>query len=150
MKRFFFLFFVAAALLFSGFKSQAQITKAPDEVKQAFTQKYPDATEADYSNKLVETDITFKENGANCKARFSNKGEWIATSKQTSFESLPEAVHDGFNKSKYADWQVDDVYEIYQPGKDMEYKVEVEKNTVQKKNLFFNAKGKMLRDNITI
>jgi Putative beta-lactamase-inhibitor-like, PepSY-like len=151
MKKYSFLLVaLAGAFLFSVQQAQAQFTKAPDEVKQAFTQKYPNATEVDYTNKVVETDVTFKDDGANCVAKFSNKGEWQATSKEIQFESLPDQVQDGFNKSKYSDWKVDNTYEIYQPDKDMEYKVVVEKSSVQKKNLFFNLRGRMLHDNLTI
>jgi hypothetical protein len=149
MKKYFGMLAVLSGLfIFSHAK--AQFTKAPDAVKQAFQQQYPNATDVDYSNVLLETDVTFKDSGAVCKARYTNEGKWQATSRKISFETLSREVQDGFNKSKYADWKVDDVYEIYQPGKDMEYKVQVEKNTVQKKNLFFNTRGKMLRDNITI
>ncbi|MBX5439247.1 MAG: PepSY-like domain-containing protein [Thermoflavifilum sp.] len=128
----------------------AQIGKVPDAVMQAFEQKYPDASEATFVNKLVETDVSFQMHQVHYKARFSNKGEWQATLQESSFGELPEAVQDGFHKSKYADWNIESVYILYQPDKPVEYRVGVSKNAIQKKNLYFNSKGRLLHDNITL
>ncbi|QOR76189.1 MAG: PepSY-like domain-containing protein [Thermoflavifilum sp.] len=128
----------------------AQITKIPDAVMQAFEQKYPDASEATFVNKLVETDVSFQINHVHYRARFSNKGEWQATLQESSFGQLPEAVQDGFHKSKYADWEIESVYVLYQPDKPVEYRVGVSRNAIQKKNLYFNSKGRLLHDNITL
>ncbi|SFV33846.1 Putative beta-lactamase-inhibitor-like, PepSY-like [Thermoflavifilum thermophilum] len=130
--------------------SYAQIGKIPDAVTQAFEEKYPDASEATFVNKLVETDVSFQIKNVHYKARFSNKGEWQATLQESSFAELPEAVQDGFHKSKYADWDIESVYILYQPDKPIEYRIGVSKNAIQKKNLYFNSKGRLLHDNITL
>ncbi|MCL6523227.1 MAG: PepSY-like domain-containing protein [Thermoflavifilum sp.] len=143
-------FFLCMCLNLLASPSHAQLAKVPDAVIQAFEKKYPDADEATFVNKLIETDIDFKMQGVNYKARFSNKGEWQATLQESSFASLPEAVQDGFHKSKYADWNIETVYILYQPNKPIEYRIGVSKNSIQKKNLYFNSRGRLLHDKITL
>jgi hypothetical protein len=130
--------------------SYAQIGKIPDAVTQAFEEKYPDASEATFVNKLVETDVSFQIKNVHYKARFSNKGEWLATLQESSFAELPEVVQDGFHKSKYADWDIESVYILFQPDKPIAYRLGVSRNAIQKKNLYFNSKGRLLHDNITL
>jgi hypothetical protein len=84
------------------------------------------------------------------KASYTNKGRWKETEKDWSFDQLPEAVKDGFQKSKFADWKVTEAKVIYRPGGSDRYRVKVEKNDVQKKYLFFAASGRLVDEDITI
>jgi len=130
--------------------SFAQIRKIPSEVTEALKEKYPDAENISWKDKLTVFAASFELNNEKYEARFNDKGEWKSTEKEISDSELPEEVKDGFEKSKYADWQQKFVYSIEMPNDEMQYRILVAKNDFQKKNLLFNNEGKLLKDNITL
>ncbi len=83
-------------------------------------------------------------------ASYYNKGRWTGTEKDWTFEQLLPDVKSGFEKSKYADWKVLETKIIYRLGGTERYKIKVEKNDLQKKNLYFNKNGRLVDDDITI
>ena len=141
--------FLAGFILFS-FCSFAQVREIPEAVKETFTNQYATAEEVSYEDNLVSVQVHFKQNGEKMKASYTNKGRWKETEKDWSFDQLPEAVKDGFQKSKFADWKVEDAKVIYRPGGSDRYRIKVEKNDVQKKYLFFAASGRLVDEDITI
>lgn len=143
------LFIALAFTLFSSF-AFSQVREIPEEVKETFTTQYPDAQEVNYEDKLVSVQVIFTLNGERMVAFYNNKGKWKETEKDWNFEKLPEEVKDGFKKSKYAEWKVADTKIIYRPGGSDRYKVKVEKNDLQKKNLFFNKAGRLTDEDITL
>ncbi|HYJ64812.1 MAG TPA: PepSY-like domain-containing protein [Parafilimonas sp.] len=146
MKRIFFLL-----VFFSAFTlTNAQIRKIPAEVTDAFAQRYPHATKVEWKDKLQYFEASFELNGSEISADFSSKGEWQGSERDMNFDDLPTEVKDGFAKSKYSDWDKKSVSEIQELGKPLQYKINVGKSDVQKKNLFFDANGKLLKDNITL
>jgi len=98
----------------------------------------------------VNVNVRFTQNGEQMNAEYSNKGIWKNTFQSTTYENLPAAVQDGFNKSKYADRQVTDAKMIYYPADVIQYRVKVEKNDLQKKYLYFDTTGKLVRDANTL
>ena len=146
MKKLFFLFlFISASVLVN-----AQIRKIPAEVTDAFAQRYPHAAKVEWKDKLQYFEASFELNGSNITADFSSKGEWQSSERNMDFDDLPEEVKDGFSKSKYADWDKKSVAEVQELGKPLQYKISIAKSDLQKKNLFFDANGKLLKDNITL
>jgi hypothetical protein len=141
--------FLAGLILFSTI-SFAQVREIPEGVKETFTNQYPAAENVTYEDNLVSVQVHFKQNGENMKASYTNRGRWKETEKDWSFDQLPEAVKDGFQKSKFADWKVTEAKVIYRPGGSDRYRVKVEKNDVQKKYLFFAASGRLVDEDITI
>ncbi len=132
---------------FATVKSFAQIRKVPAEVTNAFKAKYPDAQNVEWKDKVTVFEASFTSNNAEMTADFTSKGEWKETDKKMSFDALPDAVKDGFKKSKYNDWTPGTVTQIEKNNKSLEYKVYAEKSSlVQKKFLYFNAKGQLVRD----
>ena len=141
---------VLAILLFAGALS-AQIRKIPASVTDAFKSRYPHAENVEWKDRLSYFEADFILNGATVSADFSNKGEWKSSESKSTYEALPATVKDGFSKSKYADWKTGSVAEIQEMGKGVKYKVYVEKNEpFQKKFLWFNANGKLVKDAIGI
>jgi hypothetical protein len=128
----------------------SQIRKIPAEVTQALKEKYPDADNVSWKDKLTLFSASFELNSEKFEARFTDKGEWKSTEKEISESELPGEVKDGFEKSKYADWQLKYVYLIEMPDNEIQYRIQVAKNDIQKKNLLFNNDGKLLKDNITL
>jgi hypothetical protein len=128
----------------------AQITSVPEQAKENFGKQYPGATDVKWSNDIVNVNVEFDLDGEHMNAEYSNKGIWKSTQKEWSYDKLTDAVKDGFQKSKYADREVSDVKVIYLPGDVVQYRLKVEKNDLQKKFLYFNEKGRLLRSAVTL
>ncbi|MGZ5135778.1 MAG: PepSY-like domain-containing protein [Flavitalea sp.] len=130
--------------------SFAQVRKIPSEVTEAFKQKYPDATNVEWRDKLSNFSAIFESDNQHYQARFNNKGEWQLTEYEIEESDLPEEVKDGFDKSKYADWEIGTIYKIELSDGSFQYRMETIKNDVRKKNLYFNSEGRLVKDKITI
>ena len=89
-------------------------------------------------------------NGSNIVAHFSSNGEWKASEREIDFNDLPDEVKDGFQKSKYENMQVNGVYEVQEMGKPLQYRIFVQKSGLQKKQVYFDANGKLLKDNMVL
>lgn len=150
MKKRILLFLLPLAAVLASVTANAQIREIPAQVKDAFTQQYSSADSVHYEDKLVYVLVHFQRQDSVSTARYTSKGIWQWTETEIPFTSLPENIQDGFNKSKYLGWQVDHSFLVNMPGNLIRYKLQVEKNTVQKRNLFFNNRGRMLSDNITM
>lgn len=137
-------------VLLTGFFTQAQVREIPQAVISAFDHQYPDASGVEYKDQILQVNVNFELNGENYIASYSNKGAWKGSEKEWSFEKLSDAVKDGFSKSKYADWETKDVAMLYIPGGTEQFRILVKKNDLQKKYLYFNTNGRLLREAITL
>ena len=149
MKRVF-AYVLALALVTTTAASFAQVRKIPAEVTEAFKQKYPSATNVEWRDKLSNFSAVFDSDNVHYEARFNSKGEWQLTENEIDESDLPEAVRDGYDKSKYADWEIGKVDKIELSDGSFQYRVEAVKNDVRKKNLYFNSEGRLVKDRITI
>lgn len=141
---FFFLFLFVVAF------ADAQLRKIPADVTDAFASRYPHATHVEWKDKLQYFEATFKLNNSTITADFSSKGEWEGSERELNFEQLPDEVKDGFLKSKYSDRQKNAVYELQELGKPLQYRINVQKSGIQKKNLYFDVNGKLLKEAMTL
>ncbi|HEX2848537.1 MAG TPA: PepSY-like domain-containing protein [Chitinophagaceae bacterium] len=137
-------------LLCASVPAFSQIRKIPKAVEETFTNQYREASDIDFKDQLVSVDVHFLLNGDTMVASYTNKGIWKETLKRSNYDELPQEVKDGFKKSKYADREVEDVTVMYLPGDITQYRLKAKKNGVEKKYLFFNPKGRMLRESITL
>ena len=128
---------------------QAQMRKIPSKVTDAFTAKYPDATGVEWRDKVSEFSVVFTSNGVKYDARYNGKGKWLNTESEVPIDNLPAPVKEGIEKSKYSDWEAEKAHRVDRPDK-VQYRVQVGKSGVQKKNLIFDDKGKLLKDNVTL
>lgn len=141
------LFLVLFALVFTA---SAQLRKIPSEVTDAFQAKYPSARNVEYADMLATIHVHFILDSARMVAKYNPNGLWKETEKEWSFDRLVKEVQEGFEKSKYAtDWKIKEATIIYLPDGE-QYRVKVEKNNLKKKYLFFDKKGRLLRDSLTI
>ena len=129
---------------------QAQIREIPAAVKEVFEKQYPDAESVEYKDMLDSVQVYFTEGGQKFIAKYNNKGAWKETEKDWNFESLSQAVKDGFAKSKYADWDVEETKIVYRHTNKELYRVKLKKSDIQKKYLFFNTEGRLVTDDITL
>ena len=143
-------FLLLSAVVFTVAAS-AQIRKIPAVVTEAFSKRYPMAEDVEYRDMLVSIHINFKLDSSRMLAKYDNDGEWKETEKAWNYDDLLPAVKDGFQKSKYAEeWKVKETVIIYLPGGPEQYRMKVEKNDLQKKYLYFDKNGRLLRDALTI
>lgn len=144
--------FLLALILSAGltYTVNAQIRKLPAEVTNGFSEKYPDAKNVEWKDKLSNFSAGFEWKDEKYEAHFNKKGEWLSTDKEIDISDLPAKVKDGFDKSKYSDWETKNVYRIDMPDDKINYRVHVAKSSIQKKILLFNEDGKLLKDNLTL
>ena len=93
---------------------------------------------------------SFDQDNEHYEARFSNKGVWQNTESELKTEELPGSIKDGYDKSKYAEWKMNNITKIDLPGEKVQYRIVAEKSDLQKKNLLFSTTGQLLKDNITL
>ena len=149
MKRLFPLLLMFA-LVTTSITSFAQVRKIPSEVTESFKQKYPGATNVEWRDKLSSFSAVFEENDVQYEARFNSKGEWQLTENEIEETDLPDAVRDGYEKSKYAEWEISKIHKIELADGSLQYRLETVKSDVRKKNLYFNSEGRLIKDRITI
>jgi hypothetical protein len=130
--------------------AQAQIRKIPAEVTDAFGTRYPHATKVEWRDKLHYFEVSFELNSSSISANFSSKGEWQSSERKLNFDDLTSDIIDGFKKSKYAEWEKKSVYEVQELGKPVQYRINIQKSGIKKKNLYFDANGRLLRDAIVL
>jgi hypothetical protein len=146
MKRTFFFL-----LLFSiTFFAKAQLGKIPAAVTDAFATRYPHATHVEWHDKLHNYVAHFKLNKCIITASFSSKGDWQGSEREMEFSQLPGEVKDGFSKSKYAGREMKAAFEVQELGKPLRYRINVQKSGIQKKNLYFDVNGRLLKESITL
>ena len=141
---------LAVGLLLMGGIAFSQIREIPKLVEETFANQYRGASDIDFKDHLVRVDVHFMLDGESMIASYSNKGLWKETQKEWSFDKLPEDVKNGFEKSKYADREVAETIVLYLPGDITQYRLKAKKNDVEKKYLFFNPKGRLLRESVTL
>lgn len=146
---------VAVCLLLLLTSATAQLRKIPAEVTEAFKVKFPRAEKVEWKDKLTAFEASFNADGVAVTAGFSTRGEWQYTERGLTYSDVPEAVQDGFDKSKYADeeaWKMGEVVtKIIKSDNGVLYRIYVDKiGGIQKKYLFFNATGQLEREAFTL
>lgn len=133
--------------------ASAQMGKIPVAVTTAFTKQYKGAAEVSYEDHLTEYKVHFIMDTIKMTARYNSKGVWKGSEKETDFNRLSADVKDGFSKSKYNDWKVINSAVLLLPEKEgggEQYLIKVRKGDLQKKYLYFNRSGKLVRDNLAL
>jgi hypothetical protein len=143
------LLFLINVVFLSGI-AFSQIREIPKAVEETFSNQYKGASNIDFKDQLVRVDVYFDLEGEKMIASYTNKGLWKETQKEWSFDKLPQEVKDGFDKSKYADREVEDVIVLYLPGGIEQYRLKAKKSGVEKKYVYFNPRGRLLRESVTL
>ena len=149
MKKIIYIAAFAILTLFTT-SSFAQLRKLPAEVTTAFQEKYPNAKAVEWRDKLSSFTASFQQDSTTYIAQFSSKGEWENTEEAIDKSELPELVKAGYDKSKYADWNFGQVSKIEMPNNEIQYRIEVARGDIKKRNLYFNSEGRLLKDKITL
>lgn len=136
--------------LFGSFMVHAQVRKIPSEVTEAFKTRYPHGEKVSWKDDITSFEAQFILNGYEMTAYFTSKGDWLKSEKKIKFEELPAAVQNGFSKSKYTDWEKSSVSEVDKDEENIQYRIMVKKSAVQKKYLYFDTNGKLIKESLTL
>lgn len=136
-------FFVALAIAYSSATLLAQ-TKTTKEVENAFTAKFPKATNVKWDKENAhEFEASFLENGMKHSANFSDKGTWLETESEITFDKLPMKIQTAFNAShKVA--KIKAVAKIETSTKETNYEIEVKKS-LKTVEYLYNSEGKLIK-----
>ena len=143
-------FIFSLVLLVAFASADAQFRKIPAVVTDAFDAKYPAAKHVNWKDQITAFVAEFKADGDEVKSYFNSKGEWLKSTRKTALAKLGPDVKDGLDKSKYATWTVAEVIEQQEVDKELQYRVTVRKGDAGKRYLYFNNKGQLQRDMVTL
>lgn len=141
---------IIISIFLSSSAGFAQVTSIPDLAKENFFKQYPDAKNVQWQNDVVNVNARFEQDSNSLNAEYNNKGTWKWTLKEWTFDKLTTDIKEGFSKSKYASRQVLEVKVLYLPGYVIQYRLKVEKNDIEKKFLFFNTEGRLVRTTVAL
>lgn len=130
--------------------SYAQLRKIPAVVTDAFKFKYRNAESIEWKDKLSHYVVYFQLNGDRYDATFKNDGSWVFSQRVIAEDELPDAVEEGLSKSKYADWDIDSYFELVYPDERTEYRLLARKSDLNKRDLLFTTKGRLIKDKLTL
>jgi hypothetical protein len=149
--RSFFIAVFVTGISFMSLSAGAQLRRLPSVVTDSFNLRFPGATKVTWKDKITVFQADFIFNNATEQAKYNSKGQWQGTEKVIRQEELPSEVKDGLSKSKYAvDWKVGTVFARSLPGDVTQYRLEIAKSDLQKRNLLFSSTGQLLKDGSTL
>lgn len=130
--------------------SYSQFKKVPVAVRESFSLQYPDAEVIAWDGALFNSSIRFMLDNKHMNSKYSNKGVWKYTEEKTSFEAIPSAVKAAFHASKFKELAIQEVDIMYYPDASRQYRIKAGNNAVEKKYLYYDEEGKLVKQGITI
>jgi len=137
--------FVTAS--FGSSTVMAQHHNIPKAISSSFSKKYPDAVNTVWTDESAGYKVTFEHHEKIYRVNYAKNNDWVNTERVIKREYLPTQVSKSFLKSSYAKWEIRDVSIFETPEIKTQYKITVTKNNSDRKNLLFDIKGKLLKDN---
>lgn len=135
-----FAFLTFFAVLFNCTQAKGQV---PENVKQAFTEKYPNETNPDWETDAHGNfEAHFKKDGEKYRADFSANGQWIETESSIKKDELPKAIRSVI-KDKYDSEEITEVEYVQSATKGEFYDVEF-KQKGKNKDVEFRANGQII------
>ena len=100
--------------------------QAPEKIKTAFDQKYPDAEEVEWEMEHGKWEAEFEVDEKEMEALFDENGNWIETETEMEDEDLPDAVKQTL-KNQFKDYEVEEAEYLESPEYSG-YEIELEGN----------------------
>jgi hypothetical protein len=126
------------------------IKTVPANVATALKTKYPQASNVQWLNDDGSYAARFYMKGESCTARFNNKGEWLDETRKVSFGDLRNNVRNAFSQGKFATWHAHEVNTIQQKNKEIEYRILILNNNMEKRYIYYDAKGQLTKEVLTM
>lgn len=129
------VFIVLTMAITAGLSANCQGLKVPEAVKNAFTAKYPDATNVKWGKENAkEYEAEFKLNNNSVSANFGMDGSWVETESVIPVTDLPAAVTNAIN-TKYPGASITLAEKTEQPGNkvlfEVSFKVDGKKKSIE-------------------
>lgn len=141
-------FLTAAFTSCSSDKDEPAPSYVPEAVRDAFQQKYPDATGVDWDTKSTYYIAEFKQkSGAETEVWYTSEAVWAMTVTDYGKDLflIPADINEAFAKSPYGfGWTIDDI-DFYERAADSFYIFEVEKTGQPDTNVYFSSDGTYLK-----
>ncbi len=136
---------LSACLLVSlmGFTQKITPDKVPAPVKQAFTKKFPAATDVKYEMEKKDYEINFKDKGVEMSANFDAAGKWLETETEIKQSDLPKEVSASVTKN-FAGFKISEVAKVESSDKGLCYEMDL-KNDKEGYEVQFSPKGDILK-----
>jgi hypothetical protein len=136
---------LSAFLLISlmGYTQKLTPDKVPTSVLQAFTKKFPAATEVNYELKNNNYEIAYRDKGIRGFAKFNPTGKWLETRTEIVESDLPKEVSASASKD-FPGFKVSEVTTVETPDKPLFYKMDLKKGNEGYK-VQFSSKGDVLK-----
>ncbi|MCQ2285494.1 MAG: PepSY-like domain-containing protein [Bacteroidales bacterium] len=144
----FILFFTLLFMSLSvSYAQKDKLTPAdiPDDVMQTLDYEYPGVKVLAWTLEENNFVATFKEDGLQTKAYFSNKGEWVKTLSTISKKEIPASITD-YVANNYDNYLISAVYLQRKPNTKLHYLVEAHADAIGVKSswLTFNDQGELM------
>jgi hypothetical protein len=119
---------LSACLLISllGYSRKITPDKVPAPVKQAFSKKFPAATDVKYEMEKNDFEITFKEKGIEKSANFDATGKWLETETEFKAIDLPKEVTASVAKN-FSGYKISEIAKVETPDKGQIYEMDLKK-----------------------
>lgn len=137
-------------LLLLTVKSISQVKSIPVNVSKAFTAKYPTATQISWLSNTDCYAARFYLRGEPCTAKFAKNGVWLDETQKISYGELGNSVKNGFIQSKFSGWRAREVNSIREKDKEIEYRILILNNNQEKRYIYFDAKGQIKKEEMTL
>jgi len=149
MKKMAGFFFVFSFIAVTSF---AQLRTIPKDAETTLQEKYSGLEKVEWVDNLINFTAIFSYEGLLHKAKFSNKGKWLQTEKAWEAGKLPAEVLSGYEKSKFGDQEADEWAVVESPKENaaLLYRATVSKSALEKKYLYFNEEGRLVKESITL
>ena len=122
----------------------------PSSVITAFKTKYPGAGSVTWMYNTNGYVVRFYNSGEPYTVRFNNKGEWQDETRKLGFGDLGTNVKNAFSQSKFASWRAYEVNAIQERNKEIQYRILISNNDLQKKYIYFDSKGQLKKEILTM
>lgn len=132
-----------SAILLVGCSSSENV---PENIKSAFTQKFPNAKDVDWDKENdTEWEAEFEMDGIEYSANFGTDGAWKETEHEIKFADVPETVKTALN-TNYADYKKEEIeYSEKTDGNFYEFELESDEKTLE---VAFNKNGEVVKEEI--
>jgi Putative beta-lactamase-inhibitor-like, PepSY-like len=137
-------FIVLMAAITIGLSANCQGIKVPDTVKNAFTAKYPNATNVKWGKENAkEYEAEFKMNNTAVSANFGLDGSWVETETTIAETDLPAAVINAIH-AKFPGGKITRAEKLEKPGDKTFYET-VTKVNGKSKEVEMNPDGSFVK-----
>lgn len=122
----------------------SQVVSIPEATKKSFSEKYPKAKDAVWTNNVTNYTADFSMAGNKYVAHYHLDGTWKYTEKFIEKAGLPKQVMASYQKSRIASLDYISSAFIENSHGEKAYRIEAKKG-LEKIYLFFDKKGKEIK-----